>query len=87
MKQNELAAAIGLTQTYLSQIENNQKQPSQKVVEQIGKALNVPAPIIFFLALEENDLSAEKRMAFNAVSPLVKALVDSPPIPQTNGSN
>ncbi len=87
IKQHELATKAGITQTYLSQIENNQKRPSQSALDRISEALDVPTPILYFLAMEENDISEEKRPAFHAISPLVKALVETPGVPQTNGNH
>jgi transcriptional regulator with XRE-family HTH domain len=42
MNQGQLAARVGISQNYLSMIENGQRQPSTKILEQISISLNVP---------------------------------------------
>lgn len=76
LTQIDFAAKSGITQTYLSQIENNQKEPNLSTLKAISEALEVPLPIIFFLSMDENDVQKKKREAFNLVSPSVKSLVN-----------
>lgn len=75
IKQNTFAELCNLSQTYLSQIENNQKEPNISTLKVIALKLDVPLPILFFLALDENDIPLGKRQAFNMVSPSVKSLM------------
>tara|TARA_R110000868_G_scaffold140638_6_gene356478 strand:- start:245 stop:535 length:291 start_codon:yes stop_codon:yes gene_type:complete len=74
--QSEFANICGITQTYLSQIENNLKEPNLSTLKKIGEGLEVPLPIMFFLSMTEDDVQANKRSAFNIVSPSVKSLVN-----------
>ena len=74
--QGELASLCDITQTYLSQIESNQKEPNLSTLKTISEKLNVPLPILFFLSMTEEDVPANKRKAFNIVSPSVKSLVN-----------
>ena len=74
--QTEFAQSCGITQTYLSQIENNQKEPNLSTLKDISKNLDIPLPILFFLSLNEEDIPQEKRQAFEIVSPSVKSLVN-----------
>jgi putative transcriptional regulator len=41
LTQEELAEKVGITRAYLSQLENNHKEPSIKLLTQIAKALNI----------------------------------------------
>jgi transcriptional regulator with XRE-family HTH domain len=74
--QSEFASACGISQTYLSQIENNQREPNLSTLKIISNELNVPLPILFFLSLNIDDIQQNKREAFEIISPSVKSLVN-----------
>lgn len=74
--QNEFAESCGISQTYLSQIENNAKEPNLSTLKEISKNLEIPLPILFFLSLNEEDIPEEKRKAFEIVNPSVKSLIN-----------
>lgn len=73
--QNKFAESCGISQTYLSQIENNAKEPNLSTLKEISKNLEIPLPILFFLSLNEDDIPEEKRKAFEIVNPSVKSLI------------
>lgn len=73
--QVDFANKCGITQTYLSQIENNQKEPNLSTLKSISNNLTIPLPIVFFLAMDEKDVAPKKRDAFNLVNPSVKSLI------------
>lgn len=74
--QSEFATLSGITQTYLSQIENNQKDPNLSVLENISKQLDIPVPILFFLALNEEDVPENKRQTFMLMAPPIKSFIN-----------
>ncbi len=74
--QGEFARSCGITQTYLSQIESNLKEPNLSTLRAISESLDVPLPILFFLSMTEDDVQPNKRKAFEIVSPSVKSLVN-----------
>jgi len=74
--QSEFALACGISQTYLSQIENNQREPNFSTLKIISNELDVPLPILFFLSLNIDDIQQNKREAFEIISPSVKSLVN-----------
>ena len=74
--QREFASQCGITQTYLSQIESNQKEPNLSTLKSISEQMNVPLPIMFFLSMTEDDIHPSKRKAFAIVNPSVKSLVN-----------
>ena len=76
IRQNELAAIIGISQTYLSQIENNHRRPNFEIIENIGLKLNIPVPVILFLAIDENDVNVEKRNLYKSLMPVMGNLID-----------
>jgi len=75
LKQFELAKSCGISQTYLSQIENDKKIPSLGILELIGKHLNIPPEIILFISIDFNSVPENKREIFKKVYPSIKALV------------
>jgi XRE family transcriptional regulator, regulator of sulfur utilization len=76
MTQEVFAGSCGITQTYLSQIENNQKEPNLAILKKISEILELPLPILFYLSLNEQDISPQKRKAFEMVSPSINSLVN-----------
>ncbi|QSB26292.1 helix-turn-helix domain-containing protein [Flavobacterium sp. CLA17] len=76
LTQSEFASLCGITQTYLSQIEGNHKEPNLSILKTISEKLNIPLPILFFQSLTEEDIQPNKRKAFEIISPSVKSLVN-----------
>src|ERR1700722_7471606 len=76
LKQLELAQRCDITQTYLSQIENNLKEPNISTLKHIATNLNIPLPILFFLSIEENDISPLKRSAFKMIDGPIKSMIN-----------
>lgn len=74
--QEEFASRCGITQTYLSQIEGNLKEPNLSTLKSISDQMNVPLPIIFFLSMTDDDVQPNKRKAYEIVGPSVKSLVN-----------
>ena len=61
MKQIEFAQMTGVPVTVLSKIENGKRIPSQKQVEKIAKAFNIPSQILRLLSLNVNEVPEDKR--------------------------
>lgn len=76
LTQNEFSSWCDITQTYLSQIENNLKEPNLSTLKKISERLDVPLPILFFLSMTEEDVDPAKREAFKIVGPSVNSLVN-----------
>jgi transcriptional regulator with XRE-family HTH domain len=73
--QGNLAVSCGITQTYLSQIESNKKEPNLSTLKKISDQLNVPLPLMFFLSLNEQDIEPGKREAFELINSPLKNLI------------
>jgi XRE family transcriptional regulator, regulator of sulfur utilization len=74
--QGEFAALCDITQTYLSQIESNQKEPNLSTLKTISENLNMPLPMLFFISMTEDDVPENKRNAFKIIRPSVQSLVN-----------
>lgn len=75
LKQNKLAELCNITPSYLSQIENNLKDPNISTLKVISDKLGVPLPILFFSSLDEADISPKKRDAFKLIFPSINSLI------------
>lgn len=75
IRQNSLAESCDISQTYLSQIENNAKEPNISTLKIIAKKLSVPLPVLFFLSLDEKDIKPEKRNAYNHLAPSLQSMI------------
>lgn len=73
--QAELSANLGVDQSYLSQIENNKRSPSTKLLEQLSSITNIPLPIIFFYTMSESDVSEDKKELFRIIYPRIKDMI------------
>lgn len=77
ISQGDLAKRLGLSQTYLSQIEGDKKTPSMEVLQQISDALEIPVYYLMFKGLEvETDIVPEKREAYKQLSPAVASMIE-----------
>lgn len=74
-KQGFIANKIGVTQTYLSQIEKDKKEPTLSLLKKIASSLEIPLPIMFFLALEEEDIPEKKREIFGEIFPQTQQVI------------
>lgn len=75
LKQKELSDLCSITQTYLSQIENNKRKPNLELVEKFSRCLGIPLPVIMFLSLTENDVDEHKRPMFNLMTPSIQKYI------------
>lgn len=75
VSQGELAASCDITQAYLSQIENNRKEPNLSTLKVISENLNVPLPLILFNSIEEEDIPENKYASFNSISDSLNDLI------------
>lgn len=76
LTQGDLAKGSGVTQTYLSQIENNLKDPTVSTLKKIAEKLQIPLPILFFLSIDENDIPTEKKDTFHFIGNSMKSMIN-----------
>ncbi len=58
MKQNELAARLGISKSYLSEIESGKKAPSVEIIQKYSSEFQIPASSILFFSEQLGDLSS-----------------------------
>ncbi|MBT8004609.1 MAG: helix-turn-helix transcriptional regulator [Rhodospirillales bacterium] len=54
LKQSELAAHLGLSKSYLSEIENGRKIPTLEVINKYAEEFNIPVSSIIFFSEQLN---------------------------------
>jgi len=77
LTQGNFCKMVGITQSYLSQLENGNKEPSIDVVKKIADALGTPMPVLFWFTLTEEDVDESKVEVFKLLKPSVDSLVDA----------
>jgi len=75
LKQCDVARQSGITQSYLSRVENDVNLPNIYCLKSIANVLDVALPIIIFESLEEKDIKPEKLETFHVVYPILKSLI------------
>ena len=75
MNQGELAKRSGISQTYLSQLEGDKKNPTKSTLYAIAKSLEVPLPVIFWMSLSEVDVSSDKIDMYRKLKPTVDVII------------
>jgi XRE family transcriptional regulator, regulator of sulfur utilization len=77
ISQTDLSYTCGITQAYLSQIENNLKSPTLQILNEICEKLETPIVVLFFKALNAEDIPEPKRNTFNLIYPSINQLISS----------
>jgi transcriptional regulator with XRE-family HTH domain len=75
VRQGDFAKEIEISQTYLSQIENDRKLPNISQLSKISAALKIPLPFIFILSLDETDVPKSKAAHYKLLEPAMKKFV------------
>lgn len=72
--QDSLALKCSLSQTSLSQIENGLKRPTAKTMKKLSTAMDIPEVVIYIMAMEEGDVSENKKGMYHLVYASIKRL-------------
>ena len=68
LRQNDLARRAGISQSLLSLIENNHRQPTVGLVQSLCKAMRVPVQLVLLLSCEAEDNDGKFRPALEKLS-------------------
>lgn len=75
LDQETFADQIGVTQPYLSQLENGRRDPSMSLLRRISEELEVSVPGLILLSMEEEDVQQDRREAFEDLRPEIEKLI------------
>lgn len=76
IKQKDFALECGISQTYLSQIENDERNPTLAILEKVSKVLEIPYPVLSFLTLSEDSISKEKKEVYKNAKPILDGIIE-----------
>ncbi|NVK05483.1 MAG: helix-turn-helix transcriptional regulator [Flavobacteriia bacterium] len=76
-KQKDFALTCGISQSYLSLIENDVKEPTITLLKRISQELEIPLPILMFYSLEEDDVNENKKEAYGLLESHIKNMINS----------
>jgi transcriptional regulator with XRE-family HTH domain len=71
LSQKDLAQKCGLSANAMCSIEKNEAFPSRDSIDRICKALEIPTSYLMFFSVTDEDIPAEKRVAFNAMKAIL----------------
>ena len=77
LSQIELSNELGITQTFLSHIENGKTSPRTDLIEKIAEKLKVPLTAIYLHSLEETDVDESKKGAFKIIHGSLKNFIEA----------
>lgn len=77
ISQKQLSELSHISQTYLSQLESGNRNPSVEVLQAIGQVLEIPYQVIAFLSLDEDSIPLHKREQYKIIEPTLKGLIET----------
>jgi len=69
--QKQLAVDCGISQTFLSGIENGARRPSPKTMQRICTVMDIPEMLVYIMAMHEKDVPTSKRHVYSLVYPSI----------------
>ena len=75
-RQQEVASAVGISQTYLSQLEADKRSPTTDVIQKLCLEYQVPIAFVMWKAMEMNDVHKSKQRALGRIKPIVDDLIE-----------
>lgn len=77
INQVAFAELIGITQSYMSQIESNKKKPSIDLLEKISQQVFIPLPILLWFTVDVGDVKDGMEESFKTMKPSIDELIYS----------
>lgn len=77
LSQKDFSKICNISQTYLSQIENNKKIPNFNIIELISEKTMIPIPVILFLSIETKDVVKNKTELFEMLKPTIDSFINN----------
>lgn len=74
-RQKQVCNKVGISQTYLSQIETGRKIPSIDVINVLTEEYGLPFPIMMWNTLTEKDVRKAKLYIFRKLKPTIDNLI------------
>lgn len=75
-RQLDIAEMVGVTPTYLSQVELGRKEPSYELIKALCEVYKIPPAVLLWMATEAKDVDKKKREAFESIKGSVNNLIN-----------
>lgn len=75
MTLSSLSEKTGLSSSYLSMVESEKRKPTLESLEKISSSLNIPLPLLVFLAAEKDELKGLDNASISRLSGTVLDLL------------
>ena len=76
IKQKDLAAKLGISNAYLSSIENNKREPSMDLAKMLSNELGIPLGYFLIKAYNENFLTGKQKKIFIKTRKLIDEFLE-----------
>jgi transcriptional regulator with XRE-family HTH domain len=70
-----VAERAGISTSYLSRLENDKREPSLALIGKVAGALNIPVPVVVFLAAEPGELKGMDKQTEQRFADLALGLI------------
>lgn len=77
VSQQALAEGIGVTQTYLSLLENGKRMPSIGLIEKYEYYFKIPLGVIMWLGVSDRQVPLDKKDTFRAMKLVIDTMIQS----------
>lgn len=75
--QKKMAESLDISVSYLSQVENNSRMPSSKLLNKISEILEVPVSGLLFEAMDDSSFKDEEtRDLFRKAKPMMDKMLE-----------
>lgn len=77
VNQGEFSKTIGITQSYLSLIENDKRMPSMDLLEKMAKCFGMPLQFMLWFSITEDQIADSKLEFYRALKPAMDEIVNA----------
>jgi len=75
INQTNFAEQCGISQTYLSQIEKDERNPTISVLDRICDVLKIPSAVLLFMSLSIDSVPEDRREIFKTAKPILDGII------------
>ena len=76
MTQQELCKRMGLTQSFMSQIESGKRETTTKQLKKVALILDTPLELIMFMSMDRDQVIPENRKFYDIVKPIMNDWIE-----------
>lgn len=77
LTQSQVSISANMSESYLSLLEKNKREPSLTSLESIAQALKIPVSILVFLGSEQNNISELTEDQIDSLTSSIYKMIES----------